>query len=39
MKKKTYSAEERYETLKLVNEIGNKGPAERLGIKLDTLYT
>lgn len=39
MKKKTQSAEERYEALKLANKIGNKGAAERLGIKLDTLYT
>ena len=37
--KKVYSAEERYEALKLANEIGNKAAAERLGIKLDTLYT
>ena len=39
MMKKIYSAEERYEALKLANEIGNKAAAERLGIKLDTLYT
>lgn len=25
--------------LKLANELGNKATAERLGIKLDTLYT
>ena len=31
--KKIYSAEERYEALKLANEIGNKAAAERLGIK------
>ena len=37
--KKIYSAEERYEALKLANEIGNKAAAERLGIKIDTLYT
>ncbi|VUZ26596.1 Uncharacterised protein, partial [Acetobacterium wieringae] len=34
MMKKVYSAEERYEALKLANEIGNKAAAERLGIKL-----
>ena len=37
--KKAYSAEERIEALKLANEIGNRAAADRLGIKLDTLYT
>ena len=37
--KKAYSSEERFEALKLANEIGNRAAADRLGIKLDTLYT
>ena len=37
--KKVYSSEERFEVLKLANEIGNRAAADRLGIKLDTLYT
>jgi len=37
--KKVYSAEERFEALKLANEIGNQAAADRLGIKVDTLYT
>ena len=37
--KKAYSAEERLEALKLADEIGNRAASDRLGIKLDTLYT
>ncbi|MFH0894106.1 MAG: transposase [Bacteroidota bacterium] len=36
--KKAYSAEERFEALKLAKEIGNQAAADRLGIKVDTLY-
>lgn len=39
MMKKAYSAEERFEALKLASEIGNQAAADRLGIKVDTLYT
>lgn len=37
--KKAYSAEERFEALKLASEIGNQAASDRLGIKVDTLYT
>ena len=37
--KKAYSAEKYIEALKLANEIGNQAAADRLGIKVDTLYT
>ncbi|MGV8905732.1 MAG: transposase [Acetobacterium sp.] len=37
--KKAYSPEERFEAVKLANEIGNRAAAERLGINLNTMYT
>lgn len=36
---KKYTNEERYEAVKLADEIGTRATAERLGINLDTLYT
>lgn len=36
---KIYTEAERSEAMKLASEIGNKAAAERLGLKLDTLYT
>jgi transposase-like protein len=36
---KKYTNEERYEAVKLADEIGTRAAAERLGINLDTLYT
>lgn len=36
---KKYSVEERQEALKLANEIGARAAADRLGIKIDTMYT
>ncbi|WP_420797518.1 helix-turn-helix domain-containing protein [Acetobacterium fimetarium] len=39
MYKKTYSAKERLLALKLADEIKNRAASERLGIKLDTLYS